>query len=111
MTIPLPPAKLFAAQTTAMQRTTLAHLIERHLAGELNLATLSQWALQAFHALAATADDEDAVEENVFDDDSEPVIDADPAIVTTLDTLMFADQPEFAPSPAEFAAIVATLRS
>lgn len=110
MTIPLPPAKLFAAQTTAMQRTTLAHLIERHLAGDIALPLLAQWALQAFHALAAPSDDEDDVVENVFDEDSEPVIAADPAIVATLDTLMFADQPEFAPTAAEFTELIASLR-
>lgn len=111
MTIPLPPAKLFATQTTAMQRTTMAHLIERHLAGDITLPLLAQWALQAFHALAAPTDDEDDSAENIFDEDSEPVIAADPTIVAALDTLMFADQPEFAPTTAEFAELVASLRA
>jgi hypothetical protein len=97
-----------------MQRTTVAHLIERHLAGELTLPLLAQWALQAFHALTANADDEDEnddIDDIDDDDENEPVIAADPTIVTILDTLMFADQPEFTPTTAEFAEILGTLRA
>lgn len=110
--IPLPPAKLFAAQTVHMQRTTLAHLIEHHQTGEVPLPVLAQWALQAFHALAAPTDDDESDDDSDdFDDEHAPVIAADPTIVAALDTLMFADQPEFAPTTAEWSELLATLRA
>ncbi len=107
------PTSSLGNRDTIEQKALIARAIEAHLHGTVSIEVLAAWSLKAFHSMHSDDQNDVNLEDEDIDADDNEASDSlegdDALIQQILDTLMFADAAEFAPTHTDLATMVTQL--